>query len=77
MHDWYVTDILKMCMKKFNALILICTLRGGGYSVRLACSQFLVITALKKINLDIKSTTSSFSEFNTLVWEQRANFSAF
>ena len=54
MYGRYVTDILKMCMKKFIAIfflgqinrVLVCTLRGGGggggYSVSLACSQFLV-----------------------------------
>ena len=49
MHGRYVTGILKMYIKKFNAEniifhkitgVLICTLRG--YTVRLACSQFLV-----------------------------------
>ena len=48
MHGRYVTDILKMCMKKFNAekiffdkyRVLIRTLHG--YTVSLACSQFLV-----------------------------------
>ena len=55
MHGRYVTDILKMCMKKFNGekiifdkFTMICSLRGGGggggYAVSLACSQFLVFT---------------------------------
>ena len=49
----YVTDILKMCMKKFKAEKIIFDkftgfdmhLAGGGgvyYTVSLACSQFLV-----------------------------------
>ena len=52
MHGKYVTDILKICMKKFNAekiifeihRVLICILRG--YTVSLACSQFLVVPRL-------------------------------
>ena len=50
MHGRYVKDILKMCMKKFNAEKLFLTnLQGfdlhlaGGYTVSLACSQFLVL----------------------------------
>ena len=52
MHGRYVADILKMCMKKFNAEKIIfekftgfrsahCA-GGGGYTVSLAFSQFLV-----------------------------------
>ena len=51
MHGRYVTDILKMCMKKFNAeKYFLTNLQGfdlhiaGGYTVSLACSQFLVYT---------------------------------
>ena len=53
MHGRYVKDILKMCMKKFNAEKLFLTnLQGfdlhlaGGYTVSLACSQFLVLVVL-------------------------------
>ena len=49
MHGRYVTDILKMCMKKFNLeKIIFDKFTGfdlhlaGGYTVSLACSQFLV-----------------------------------
>ena len=49
MHGRYVTDILKMCMKKRNAeQIFLTNLQGfdlhiaGGYTVHLACSQFRV-----------------------------------
>ena len=45
----YVTDILKMCMEKFKAEKIIfdkftgfCYAHCGGYTVSLACSQFLV-----------------------------------
>ena len=41
----------------------------------LASNIHVVITALEKIKT-AKAQTSSVSEFNTLVWEQRANFSA-
>ena len=41
----------------------------------LASNIRVVITALKKIKT-AKAQTSSFSESNTFVWEQRANFSA-
>ena len=51
MHGRYVTDILKMCMKQFNAeKIFLTNLQGfdlhlaGGYTVSLACSQFLVLS---------------------------------
>ena len=54
MHDRYVTDILKMCMKKINAEknIFLTNLQGfdlhsagdGGYTVSLACTQFLVVS---------------------------------
>ena len=50
MHGRYVTDILKMCMKKFNAENIIfdkftgfLSAHCGGYTVSLACSQFLVV----------------------------------
>ena len=46
----YVTDILKMCMKKFKGeKIIFDKFTGfgyahcGGYTVSLACSQFLVV----------------------------------
>ena len=49
----YVTDILKMCMKKFNAeKIIFDKFTGfwsalcGGYTVSLACCQFLVILSI-------------------------------
>ena len=57
MHGRYVTDILKMCMKKSNKekkcfgqiyRVLICILRG--YTESLACSQFLVI-AVKVLHI--------------------------
>ena len=41
----------------------------------LASNIRVVITALKKIKT-AKAQTSSFSESNKFVWEQRANFSA-
>ena len=41
----------------------------------LASNIRVVITALKKIKT-AKAQTSSFSESNIFVWEQRANFSA-
>ena len=41
----------------------------------LASNIHVVITALEKIKT-AKAQTSSVSEFITLVWEQRANFSA-
>ena len=41
----------------------------------LASKVSVVITALKKIK-NAKAQTSSFSESNKFVWEQRANFSA-
>ena len=41
----------------------------------LASNIRVVITALKKIKTT-KAQTSSFSESNTFVWEQRVNFSA-
>ena len=41
----------------------------------LASNIRVVITVLKKIKT-AKAHTSSFSESNTFVWEQRANFSA-
>ena len=52
MHGRYVTDIFKMCiMKNFNAENTIFDnftgfligVGGGGYTVSLACSQFLVV----------------------------------
>ena len=50
MHDRDVTDILKMCMKKFNAeKYFLTNLQdfdlhfAGGYTVSIACSQFLVL----------------------------------
>ena len=49
MHGRYVTDILKICMKNFNAEKIIfdkftrfSSAHCGGYTVSLACSQFLV-----------------------------------
>ena len=49
MHGRYATDILKMCMKKFNAENIIfdkftgfLSAQCGGYTVSLACSQLLV-----------------------------------
>ena len=55
MHGRYVTHILKMCMKKFNAEnnYVWTNLQGfdlhiaGGYTESLACSQFLVFTSVK------------------------------
>ena len=41
----------------------------------LASNIHFVITALEKIKT-AKAQTLSVSDFNTLVWEQRANFSA-
>ena len=58
MHGRYVTDILKMCMKTFNAEKIIfdkltgfCSAhcRGGGNTVSLACSQFLVLDCISFI----------------------------
>ena len=49
MHGRYVTDILKMCMNNFNAENNFDKFTGfssahcGGYTVSLACSQFLVL----------------------------------
>ena len=49
MHGRYVLDILKMCMKKFNAeKIFLTNLQGfdlyvAGYNVSLACSHFLFV----------------------------------
>ena len=54
------------------------------YQIKNMCVQFesyltsnirVVITSLKKIKT-AKAQTSSFSESNIFVWEQRANFSA-
>ena len=42
----------------------------------LASNIHIVVTALEKIKIQQKAPTSSFSELNTLVWEQRANFYA-
>ena len=68
MHGRYVTDKLKMCMKKFNAEIifvlqiyrvLICTLRG--YTVSLACSQFLVMMAVDSLYFIVMLKTARFN----------------
>ena len=57
MYGRYVTDILKMCMKKFNAEKIIfnkftrfLSAHCGGYTVSHACSQFL----LKRLSLKPK-----------------------
>ena len=62
MHGRYVTDKLKMYMKKLYAQKIILTnLQGfdlhitGGYTVSLACSQFLVYHS------DVKTSISSFA----------------
>ena len=52
MHGRYVTDILKTCMKKFNAeKIFLTNLKGfdlhiAGDILSLACNQFLVVLLL-------------------------------
>ena len=58
MHGRYVTDILKMCMKNFNAEKIIfdkftrfSSAHCGGYTVSLACSQFLVYTVKQEISV--------------------------
>ena len=53
MHGRYDTDILKMCMKKFNAeKIFLTNLQGFDLHLRgvyLACSQFLVSPFLSQL----------------------------
>ena len=66
MHGMYVTYMLKMCMKKFNAIKIFFdkfdkftgSVHCGGYTVSLACSQFLVSFStvfrhLKPLNIDV------------------------
>ena len=50
MHGSYVTDILKVCMKKFNAENIIfdkftglLSVQCSGYTVSLACRKFIVL----------------------------------
>ena len=74
MHDRYVTDKLKMCMKKFNAEKIIfdkftrfLSALCGGYTVSLACSQFLVYVSGAQFEGDLGEILALGAEISPYV----------